>query len=253
MGKILKDILNRKSLGIKSLAVLIDPDHANLKNFEFIISRAVECKVDYFFIGGSLIVQDRIDECVNYIRQTCDIPVILFPGNTHQIHVHADALLFLSLLSGRNAEYLIGKHVESSMKLYASKLEIISTAYLLIDGQQTNTAAYISQTIPIPSNKSEIALATAMAGQMLNMSLVYLDAGSGANLPVPDRMIEKLSSYLHVPIIVGGGIRDAETVHNKIHAGADLVVVGNILEAEPQKLKSMMEVIRNYSPIQIKS
>ncbi|MBK6543725.1 MAG: geranylgeranylglyceryl/heptaprenylglyceryl phosphate synthase [Saprospiraceae bacterium] len=249
---ILKEIQKKKSLGIKSLAVLIDPDYSKIRNLETTIKLSNESKVDYFFIGGSLVMQDRMDECVKLIRETSNIPIVLFPGSTFQIHAQADALLFLSLLSGRNADYLIGKQVESSMRLFGSKLEIISTAYLLIDGKNSNTASYISQTLPIPNNKPDIALATAMAGQMLNMQLVYLDAGSGAQEPVPVNMIQKLSQFIEIPIIIGGGIRDAETVFQTIHAGADLVVIGNILEENPQQLKSMMNVVSNYSPLHVK-
>lgn len=249
---ILKEIQKKKALGIKSLAVLVDPDHSSLKNFERTVELANACKVDYFFIGGSLVMQDRMDECIKFIRETSKIPIVLFPGNNYQINSNADAILLLSLISGRNPDYLIGKHVESSMRLYASKLEIISTAYLLIDGQNSNTASYISQTLPIPNNKPEIALATAMAGQMLNMQLIYLDAGSGAKNPVPPAMIQKLQSYIDIPIIIGGGIREAETVYETLQSGADLVVIGNALEQNPKQIKSMMDVVHNFSPLQVK-
>ncbi len=249
---ILKEIQKKKSLGIKSLAVLVDPDHSSLKNFEHTIELANECKVDYFFIGGSLLIQDRMDECIKFIRETSNIPIVLFPGNNYQIHANADAILLLSLISGRNPDYLIGKHVESSMRLFASKLEIISTAYLLIDGQNSNTAAYISQTLPIPANKPEIALATAMAGQLLNMQMIYLDAGSGAKIPVPQNMIEKLQAYIKVPIIVGGGLRDTDSVHQSLQAGADLVVIGNALEENPKWIKRFSEVVHQFSPLQVK-
>lgn len=249
---ILKEIQKKKALGVKSLAVLVDPDHSSLKNFERTIELANSSKVDYIFIGGSLLIQDRMDECIKFIRETSKIPIVIFPGNNYQINSNADAILLLSLISGRNPDYLIGKHVESSMRLYSSKLEIISTAYLLIDGQNSNTAAYISQTLPIPRDKSEIALATAMAGQMLNMQLLYLDAGSGAKNPVPVAMIEKLQSFIDNPIIIGGGIRDEETVYQIFHAGADLVVIGNALEQNPNQIKSIMEVVHNFSPLQVK-
>lgn len=249
---ILKELQKKKSLGIKSLAVLIDPDYSKLKNLENVVKLANECKVDYFFIGGSLVLQDRMDESIKYIRETSPIPVVLFPGNSFQIHPNADALLFLSLLSGRNPDYLIGKHVESSMRLFGSKLEIIATAYLLIDGKNSNTASYISQTMPIPANKTDIALATAMAGQMLNMQLLYLDAGSGAKETVPVSMIQKLNQYIKMPMLVGGGIRNEESVYTMIHSGADVVIVGNILEEEPQLIKSMMHVVHHYSPLHVK-
>lgn len=249
---ILNEIQKKKLLGVKSLAVLIDPDHSSLKNFERTVELANSCKVDYFFIGGSLVMQDRMDECIKFIRETSSIPIVLFPGNSYQINSNADALLLLSLISGRNPEYLIGKHVESSMRLYASKLEIISTAYLLIDGQNNSTVSYISHTMPIPRNKSEIALATALAGQMLNMQLLYLDAGSGAKNPVPQKMIEKLQPYIEIPILVGGGMLNAETVYQTLQAGADIAVVGNVLEEDPKQVNTIMEAVRSFSPIQIK-
>jgi putative glycerol-1-phosphate prenyltransferase len=249
---ILKEIQKKKALGVKSLAVLVDPDHSSLKNFERTVELANASKVDYFFIGGSLLLQDRMDECIKFIRETSNIPIIIFPGNNYQINSNADAILLLSLISGRNPDYLIGKHVESSMRLYTSKLEVISTAYLLIDGHNSNTASYISQTLPIPANKPEIALATAMAGQMLNMQLLYLDAGSGAHHPVPPNMLDKLHSYINIPIIVGGGIRDSETVYQTLQAGADLIVIGNVLEEHPKYIKNLMETVHSFSPLQVK-
>lgn len=205
------------------------------------------------FLGGSLILQDRMDETIKLIREMTNIPIVLFPGNSQQIHPGADAILLLSLISGRNPDYLIGKHVESAMRLKASQLEVISTAYLLIDGAQANTAAYISQTQPIPANKPDIALATAMAGELLNMQLLYLDAGSGARKPVPETMIQKLSAHIRLPILVGGGIRDEETVYNILQAGADLIVVGNLLEEDPKQLKTIAELVKNHSPLQVKN
>ena len=249
---ILKEIQKKKSLGVKSMAVLIDPDHSSLKNFERTVELANNCKVDYFFIGGSLLIQDRMDECIKFIRETCKLPIIIFPGNNYQINSNADAILLLSLISGRNPDYLIGKHVESSMRLYASNLEIISTAYLLIDGQNSNTASYISQTLPIPRDKSEIAIATALAGQMLNMQLLYLDAGSGAENPVPQKMIEKINPYIEIPIIVGGGLRNTESIYQTLQAGADLVVIGNALEENPKNIQAMKEIVHNFSPLQVK-
>ncbi|MBK6859249.1 MAG: geranylgeranylglyceryl/heptaprenylglyceryl phosphate synthase [Saprospiraceae bacterium] len=250
--QLLKGILKKKSLGIKSLAVLIDPDYLKLKNLEQTLALSQKQGVDYFFLGGSLILQDRMDETIKLIREMTNIPIVLFPGNSQQIHPGADAILLLSLISGRNPDYLIGKHVESAMRLKASQLEVISTAYLLIDGAQANTAAYISQTQPIPANKPDIALATAMAGELLNMQLLYLDAGSGARKPVPETMIQKLSAHIRLPILVGGGIRDGETVYNILQAGADLIVVGNLLEEDPKQLKTIAELVKNHSPLQVK-
>lgn len=251
--QVLKSIQKKKALGIKSLAVLIDPDYLKLKNLEQIILLSKECAVDYFFLGGSLIVQDRMEECIKLMRELSNIPLVLFPGNCHQIHDSADALLFLSLISGRNPDYLIGKQVESALRIKASKLEVISTGYLLIDGGQSNTAAYISQTLPIPNNKPDIALATAIAGELLNMQLIYLDAGSGARIPVPTTMIQKLNDHLKIPLIVGGGIRDAETAYCQLQAGADLIVVGNLFEENPLQIRSIANLVKKFSPIQVKT
>ncbi|MBL7820832.1 MAG: geranylgeranylglyceryl/heptaprenylglyceryl phosphate synthase [Saprospiraceae bacterium] len=250
--QLLKGILKKKSLGIKSLAVLIDPDYLKLKNLEQTLLLSNQQDVDYFFLGGSLILQDRMDETIKLIREMTNIPIILFPGNGQQIHSGADAILLLSLLSGRNPDYLIGKHVESAMRLKASQLEVLATAYLLIDGAQSNTAAYISQTQPIPANKTDIALATAMAGELLNMQLLYLDAGSGARKPVPEPMIKKISDHIRLPLFVGGGIRDAETAHSILQAGADVIVVGNLFEEDPHQIKSIAQLVKNQSPLQVK-
>ena len=250
--QLLKGILKKKSLGIKSLAVLIDPDYLKLKNLEQTLLLSNQQGVDYFFLGGSLILQDRMEETIKLIREMTNIPIILFPGNGQQIHSRADAILLLSLLSGRNPDYLIGKHVESAMRLKASQLEVLSTAYLLIDGAQANTAAYISQTQPIPANKPDIALATAMAGELLNMQLLYLDAGSGARKPVSETMIKKISDHIRLPLIVGGGIRDTETAYSILQAGADVIVVGNLFEEDPKQIKSIAALVKNQSPLQVK-
>lgn len=250
---ILKDIQKKKSLGIKSLAVLIDPDAAKIKHLETTLRLAEANKVDYLFLGGSLILKDRMDECIKRIREWTTIPVVLFPGNPQQLDSRADALLFLSLLSGRNAEFLIGKQVEAAMRVQASNLEVLSTAYLLIDGGQSNSAAYISQTLPIPRNKPDIALATAMAGQLLNMQLLYLDAGSGARYPVSAQMVSALYPAIHMPVIVGGGIRNTETAEGLLRAGADMLVVGNALEDHPEWLGELAACVHSQSPIRLKS
>lgn len=245
--------LNAKQTGKKSLAVLIDPDGTKLDNFQKTIDQANEFGVDYLFVGGSLLLEDRLDECVRLIKSNSDLPVVLFPGNGFQIHPKADALLLLSLLSGRNAEYIIGKQVESAVRLFNSGLETLSTAYLLIDGGNSNAAAYLSQTLPIPANKTELALATAMAASLLNFECLYLEAGSGAEWSVPNEMIAEISSKIKMPILVGGGLRNAEQVYEKLIHGADIVVVGNILEKNPERLRDMMSAVHSFTTKNIKT
>jgi phosphoglycerol geranylgeranyltransferase len=201
---------------------------------------AAECGVDYFFIGGSLVVNNMLDDVLNDIKKQCDIPMILFPGNSFQLSYRADALLFLSLISGRNPELLIGQHVISAPFLKMSPLEIISTGYILIDGGVMTSVQYMSNTYPIPAHKDDIAVCTALAGEMLGLKLMYMDAGSGAKNPISESMIENVSGAVSVPLIVGGGIRTPEKVAANLRAGADLVVVGNAIEKDPVLIKEMV-------------
>jgi len=242
---IYQSLAAKKEKGLKSLAILIDPDRMRLKHLEHIIKLSVDANVDYFFIGGSLIVNDMLDNVLSEIKKACDIPMVLFPGNSFQLSYKADALLFLSLISGRNAELLIGKHVITAPYLKMSPLEIISTGYLLIDGGVNSTVQYMSNTSPIPHQKDDIAMCTAMAGEMLGMKLMYLDAGSGAKNPVSTSMIENVSGAVQVPLIVGGGIRTPEKARENILAGADLIVVGNAIEKDPELIKEMSIAIHS--------
>lgn len=242
-------LLEKKKINRKSFAVLIDPDHQKIKNLEATISISNKHNVDYFFIGGSLILQDRLEECLRLIRERSSIPVILFPGNGFQISAYADAILFLSLVSGRNAEYLIGKQVEVATKLMTTNLEILSTAYMLIDGCNGNTASYISQTIPIPRNKPEIAVATAMASQYLGFQILFMDAGSGAQNSITPEMVSEVSAKVKIPLIIGGGISTGEKAIELFKAGADLVVVGNAIEKDPSLIAEISNVTRQYDQL----
>lgn len=217
----------------KLFAVLIDPDKMKMSGIDEIIRTAIESRIDFFFIGGSLIVSDMLDKCISAIKSACDIPVVLFPGNSYQLSYRADGILFLSLISGRNPELLIGNHVLAAPFLKLSALEILSTGYLLIDGGVATTVSYISNTQPIPAAKPDIAACTAMAGEMLGMKLIYLDAGSGALRPVPAETIQAVAGAVDAPIIVGGGIRSPEAAVNAAEAGADIIVVGNAIETDP--------------------
>jgi phosphoglycerol geranylgeranyltransferase len=228
-----------KQRGEKKLAVLFDPDQMRLGRMEQALELAVECDIDYFFIGGSLVVNNRLDEVLAGIRQRCSIPMILFPGNSFQLSYRADGLLFLSLISGRNPELLIGQHVISAPFLKMSPLEIISTGYILIDGGVQTSVQYMSNTYPIPAQKDDIAVCTALAGELLGLKIMYLDAGSGARNPVSESMIESVGSAVSVPLIVGGGIRTPEKITANFRAGADVVVVGNAIEKDPGLIREM--------------
>ena len=245
----LKDIYpslcERKSNGKKSFAVLIDPDKVNDKKMQQLIKLAVAARVDYFLVGGSLVISNYLDECVQFIKQNCTIPVLLFPGSSAQVSKYADALLYLSLISGRNPELLIGQHVVSAPVIKQSGLEIISTGYMVIDGGAPTTVSYISNATPIPADKNEIAMCTAMAGEMLGMKLIYMDAGSGAKRAITESMIEKVAACIEVPLIIGGGITDPEKAYLNCKAGADIIVVGNAIEKDASLIMELASAVHS--------
>lgn len=244
---IYNSLTERKQQGKKSFAVLIDPDKVNDSNMDQLIRLAVESKVDYFLVGGSLVISSYLDECVQQIKQNCTIPTILFPGSPSQISKYADALLYLSLISGRNADLLIGQHVISAPVVKQSGLEIMPTGYMVIDGGAPTTVSYISNAAPIPSDKNEIAMCTAMAGEMLGMKLIYMDAGSGAQRAITESMIQKVASCIEVPLIVGGGIIEPEKAYLNCKAGADVIVVGNAIEKDPALIKEMAAAVHGVA------
>lgn len=243
--QIYASILSKKQKGQKSFAVLVDPDKVDEKKIEEITAMAVEAKVDYLLVGGSLVITNHLDEVVQQIKKECDIPVILFPGSPSQISSFADALLYLSLISGRNPELLIGQHVISAPFVKQSGLEIISTGYMVIDGGAPTTVSYISNANPLPADKNEIAVCTAMAGEMLGMKLIYLDSGSGAKRPVSDTMIAAVAKQVSIPIVVGGGITTPEKAWLNCKAGADLIVVGNAIEKNISLIKEMSDAVHD--------
>ena len=236
-------LIENKRKGQKSFAVLIDPDKVNTAVLDELIDLAVPAGVDYFFLGGSLVISNHLDECVQHIRSRCSIPVILFPGSPSQISRHADALLYLSLISGRNPELLIGQHVVSAPAVRQSGLEIMSTGYIVIDGGAPTTVSYISNATPVPADKNEIAMCTAMAGEMLGMKLIYMDAGSGARRPISEGMIRAVAQQIQTPLIIGGGITDPEKAYRNCEAGADVVVIGNAIEKDPGLIREMSAAI----------
>lgn len=236
MANVLNKIFENKKAGHKSLAVLIDPDNLAQPELENQVKHALNGDVDYFFVGGSMITEDCLDDTLAYIKSVTNIPVVIFPGSVYQVNDKADAILFLSLISGRNAELLIGKHVLAAPMLKKSGIEILPTGYLLVDGGKPTTASYISNSNPIPNNKPSIAACTAMAGEMLGLKLNFLDAGSGAEQAVTAEMIKATSLATDNPLIVGGGISTVEKAIENWNAGADIIVVGTAFEKNPQLL-----------------
>ena len=236
---------DRKRSGKKSFAVLIDPDKVNDQTVAELIELSVSSKVDYFFVGGSLVVSNYLDQCLQLIKKSCSIPTVLFPGSPSQVSKYADALLYLSLISGRNAELLIGQHVVSAPMVKKSGLEVMSTGYMVVDGGAPTTVSYISNSSPLPSDKSEIAVCTALAGEMLGMKLIYMDAGSGAKNPISETMITKVAQSISVPLIVGGGIIDPEKAYLNCKAGADVIVVGNAIEKDSSLIREMAAAVHS--------
>jgi putative glycerol-1-phosphate prenyltransferase len=241
--RVYQQLLESKKAGLPLFTVLIDPDKVDAKGLEQLVQLGLEAKVDHFFVGGSLVISNHLDACIQQIKAACDIPVILFPGSPSQVSKYADALLYLSLISGRNPELLIGQHVISAPFVKKSGLEIMPTGYMVIDGGAPTTVSYISNAAPIPSNKNEIAMCTAMAGEMLGMKLIYMDAGSGAQTPITEAMISAVAGSIHIPLIVGGGITDPEKAYLNCKAGANMIVVGNAIEKDPTLIKEMSAAI----------
>jgi phosphoglycerol geranylgeranyltransferase len=235
--------VERKTSGKKGFAVLIDPDKVNAQGLDELVRLGTEARVDYFFLGGSLVISNHLDDCVKHIKAQTNIPVVLFPGSPSQISKYADALLYLSLISGRNPELLIGQHLISAPVVKQSGLEIMPTGYMVIDGGAPTTVSYISNAAPIPADKNEIAMCTAMAGEMLGMKLIYMDAGSGARRPITESMIEKVAGTIEAPLIIGGGITDPEKAYRNCRAGADVLVVGNAIEKDPSLIKEIASAI----------
>jgi putative glycerol-1-phosphate prenyltransferase len=240
---VLTDLRRRKSQGMPGFAVLADPDKIAPSGMAPLAKLCNDAGVDYLLVGGSLVVKHQLDACIQRFKAETDIPVILFPGSPAQVTPFADALLYLSLISGRNAELLIGQHVVSAPAVKASGLEVMSTGYMVIDGGVPTTVSYMSHAAPIPADKPDIALCTAWAGELLGQHLLYMDAGSGARYPVSEEMIRKVSGHTAIPLFVGGGIRTAEGAHLAAAAGATIVVVGNAIEKDPMLIRDLAAAV----------
>jgi putative glycerol-1-phosphate prenyltransferase len=246
--KIYSDIISRSGAGKKMIAVLIDPDKVDNKRCAHLAERAIESSIDFFFIGSSIITGDNFEKCLQILK-AFPIPLILFPGNHFQVSNNADALLYLSLISGRNPEMLIGRHVLAAPVLKRTSLEIISTGYMLIDSGAPTSVSYMSGTLPIPRDKHDIAVCTAIAGEMLGLKMIYLEAGSGAKYTVSTQMISKVKKNISVPLIVGGGINSIEKASSACNAGADVIVVGNILEKDPELITDLSIAVHSLQTI----
>lgn len=231
----------------KGFAVLIDPDKQKDKNFENLVGLFNEHSPDLLLVGGSLLYQP-IDDTIKFLRKRSKLPVYIFPGDVTQISERADGILLLSLISGRNAEYLIGNHVVAAPILRRAGLEIVPTGYMLIENGRSTSVEYISNTRPIPYGKVELAVATAMAGEMLGLKMIYLEAGSGAANPVGIDMISAIREAISLPIVVGGGIRSVEDAEAVYRAGADMIVIGTQLEEFPHQIADFAELRDRINP-----
>lgn len=237
---IYNSIRNKKG----AIAVLIDPEKSqDHQQLEALLKKAVFAGIDFIFIGGSTVTRKEFEQTIKIVRSICSIPVVIFPGAAHQISDEADAILYLSLLSGRNPDFLIGHHIQSAQELFDMDIEVIPTAYLLIDGGTQSSVAYVSQTTPIPRDQVTIVKHTAMAAKMQGKELLYLDAGSGANNVVPENLVRELK-IIDLPIIIGGGIRDVETIRSLHDAGANIVVIGNRLEEDADFLLDIQSYLK---------
>lgn len=234
--------------GIKQLAVLIDPDslHSEAELLK-LITLCNNSKVDIILVGGSLITNGFWDTCIEVLKANTKIPVVLFPGNIMQTHKEADAILFLSMISGRNPDLLIGKHVLAAPLLKKSGIEVIPTGYMIVDGGNITSVMYMSNTTPLPSDKNNIAACTALAGEMLGLKVIYMDAGSGAQNPISSSMISEVKSQINGPLFIGGGIKTPEQAIATCKAGADIVVVGNAIEKDPNLVQKLTSAIHGLN------
>ncbi len=244
-NSILTDLKARKKDGRPAFAVLVDPDKTRPEHGPELAESCIAAGVDYLMVGGSLVLDyAHFESFIRAFKEHCAIPVLLFPGSPAQVTAEANGLLYLSLVSGRNAELLIGQHVISAPAVRASGLEVLSTGYIVVDGGLPTTVSYMSGSAPVPANKPDIALCTAWASELLGHHLLYLDAGSGARNPVSEKMIRMVAGETANPLFVGGGIRTCEDAARAAAAGATVIVVGNVLESAPERMREMAEAVR---------
>lgn len=231
--------------GNKGIAYLLDPDKINEATLPDLLLRFGDSPPDLLLVGGSLLTETRFNAKLKLLRELTDLPLVLFPSSPMQLTPEVDAVFFLSLISGRNPELLIGHHVNAAPRVRELGIEAMATGYMLIDGGMPTTASYMSNTQPIPRDKADIAAATALAGEMLGLSVIYLDAGSGAPLAVPIETISAVRKNISLPLIVGGGIRNREQITAAFNAGADLVVIGTAIEEDPELIAGFRAIRNN--------
>lgn len=233
--------------------ILLDPDKIEHSSISEFLKVCEDAGVDGFLVGGSLIVDGNLEYSIEIIKKYTSLPLIIFPGSVDQLSPKADALLYLSLISGRNAEHLIGKHVLAAPTIKKFNLEAISTGYMLIESGRQTTAEYISGTRPIPRNKPEIAVSTALAAQYLGMKLIYLEGGSGADNHVPLEMINSVSNEIDIPLIVGGGIRNPNVAREMVKNGANIIVTGNYFEDKSKwnQIKDFASAVHVKLPVDV--
>lgn len=248
MTSVFETLLQKKKENGAGYLVLIDPDKTDMESLPSFAESAVASGVDAFLVGGSLLLSPDFDRFLETLKRYSDhLPVIIFPGGVHQVSCHADAILFLSLLSGRNAQHIIGTQVLAAPIIHHLKVEPISTAYLLVESGKATSAEFMSGTTPLPRHKIEIAMAHALAASFMGFKLIYLEGGSGAEHSVPNEMIAGISRTVSTPLVVGGGIRTPEEAAKKVEAGASFIVTGNILEKteDPALLQAFSSAIHS--------
>ena len=233
------EINNKAKLQEKMWAILIDPEKTALSGLDDLLKSINNSTCDYIFIGGSQIYKVNFHQYVTKVKSLSTKRIIIFPGDNTQISSSADAILLLSLISGRNPDLLIGKHVQSSYELKKAAITLLATGYILIDGGVQSSVQYISNTNPIPKDKYNIAAATALAGEQLGLQFIYIDAGSGALFPISKKMIQTIKRPISIPLIVGGGIKNYKDLENAWIAGADIVVIGNAIEKNKDLIQSI--------------
>lgn len=247
MNSFTTDIFQKINSCTGQIAILIDPDKTFERDtIQSLVEKATWAKVDYFFVGGSTVTRERFTQTIQLLKSLTDIPVLIFPGGNHQISSEADALLYLSLVSGRNPDYLISHHVNSALEVLNLNIEVIPTGYILIDGGTQSSVAYVSQTTPIPRNQEKIALNTAVAAILQGKKMIFFDAGSGANFSVPDNFVSELKKTVTCPILVGGGIKSIEEIETFAKAGTNVIVVGNKIEEELDFLLDIHQFKENW-------
>ncbi len=245
------NLLKKFNCGQKAFAVLLDPDNLTLASCREVVALCKANAVDYILVGGSLVVKNNQAALIAQIKEQTTIPVILFPSSSLSIDTQADGILLLSLISGRNPEFLIGQHVIAAPLLKASGLAVIPTGYILVDSGKQTTASYMSGTTPLPHNKPAIAASTALAGELLGQQLIYLDGGSGAQNPVSPEMISAVRKIISVPLLVGGGINSVQKASTALAAGADILVIGNHIEKKPNFITEVAEVVNAFNKMSV--